>query len=385
MFKNLLIQRDEISKDFMKFYQSRNFIIHDQLPLKIEFDPTLSFTSCSICVFKKYETENTICMDYITVQNCLRTNTYLISQQIDEDLLWTSSLTMMGGYKKVTNENAKRLFQEQLILQGVFLKRWIKQSQEIILTIPKVLLDINYVDEDTVELLEKYKISVCLEDDINGDLEWKYGLNHLQGHGTRWEIKGEKTYNFGNVILIFKENEPIGIDFGGGLEILIQARNELAHKIMANDFCTDYIFQKSFESNSMIKLIDATNTLLTILLETEFLSQSSIRIDYVVYQYVKVFKSLVIYLEVSESQIYILIEELLKSKNINNENLDDVYTEKIYNEFVEKFSSYWNVNHYYQNSKTFKKRDFEQKKYEDLIVKLINKRKISSSKLLWGL
>lgn len=136
--------------------------------------------------------------------------------------------------------------------------------------------------------INKNKASVHINSDSN--LIWTYGINNYTGYGTRWEILNTETkltYNFGNVIAIFYKNSIIGFEFGGGLEILIQAKLDLENKIIATESFPNFIF-KEITLDENFKLIDSFITIFLIL-DTygEKEIKKLIRIKYNLFMYYK--------------------------------------------------------------------------------------------------
>lgn len=165
-----------------------------------------------------------------------------------------------------SSENTIQILEKNIYLFLKFLRSIFDNSQKIIITIPnKIKLNL----KNEVTQSENLEIIFLDKDDEN--LNWKFGLSNYSGIGIRWELKKNNLLvNCGNHIIMYKNGIPIGIDFGFGLENLVQVKLNLPHKILASPFSS--VFSNILEecNDLNIKMVDALATYITIIDETNF-------------------------------------------------------------------------------------------------------------------
>lgn len=310
---------------FIRNFEKNSFLYHQSLPLKIDFDSTLNFTNSSICIYKYYYLTQQKCKDYVTVQEAIRTNTYNILLNDDLILSWNSHLTMLGGFINANSQSIEKKLKESIYNIYEYLSMIIEKK--IILTIPPEI-KIEFDDQ----FLRKKNLKIIYLKNSLEELKWKFGINGIDGIGIRWEIEGPQILNCGNNIIMYKNGIPIGIDFGLGLEVLVQSKLELPHKIFASIFYT--IFENiGFElDNKIIKIIDALATYITLLDETKNLKIASRSIARTATYYLKA----IIHLKNKiDNKIFLLILDLL-IKNNPKWNINSILIKNIILENIEK-------------------------------------------------
>ncbi|MGY6172017.1 hypothetical protein ACW95P_01560 [Candidatus Mycoplasma pogonae] len=252
------IEKDKILKTFLKLY-SKKYHFTKPLPLKINFDPTLQFTNCTITTAKKMWINNKN-KSYITVQKALRTNTF-INHDENKEFKWNSELTMLGGFVISSDTTIENELKNQfLFLNEIF------SEKKFIIKITFNSLLVNFFNLNFLEIFKNEENKIIVKLEKNNDLVWKYGFNNFKGLGTSWEIintENNNRYAFGNVIAIFDEKKLVGFEFGGGAEILVQAKMNLDSKIFASDSFYNLIFDIANLTDNY-KLMDAIITILTI-------------------------------------------------------------------------------------------------------------------------
>lgn len=310
--------RTQFPEEFILFFKNNNFIYHDPLPLKIDFDKTLSFTNSTTCIFKYYKLNGRNCFDYITVQNALRTNTYATLLNNNITLLWNAHLTMLGGYINSFSNNILELFEKNIYLSLKFLKSILGENQIIIITIPskiKVQLREEIFQYRNLEI-------IFLKEEVE-DLIWEFGLPNISGIGVRWELKnGETILNCGNHIIMYEDKKPIGIDFGFGLEVLIQAKLNLSHKILASTFYPIFRILPQNFTDLHIKIVDALATYITMTYETNFYQKTTRSINRTATYYLRAIQFLKI--QIPENDFSIILESLISTDQSWIKNKEDL-------------------------------------------------------------
>ncbi len=305
------IQEDKfkISNFFLELCKKQGLEIHSPLPIKINFDPSLEFTTCTICIFKNFVIKNKPLKGYATVQPALRTNTH----NLKEPLIWNAELTMLGGFIPV-NTFTNSPFDFLINLQYSFLKKLTNNEFDIILTVPTFFLDDRIINEETIQRISE-DISVINVDEYE-DLYWKYGLDGIYGIGSRWEIMNKYTkevYNFGNVIFIYdKYNNGIGVEFGGGLEVLIQALKNLPYKILTSSNYSEVLLNDIKNLDINCRLNDLLITSIYIMFEISFLRNiNNIRLNHTLYQYILSLKEVMFQNNIKEESVIKLLEDII--------------------------------------------------------------------------
>lgn len=302
-FKHIKSERLKLYNFFINYFSKFGYNYVKEIGLEIKSDPTLKFCNCTIVVAKQKWIKNEINDDYITIQNSLRTNTFEVIHS-NNSLNWNSELTMIGGfltdYKKI----------DDIIIQQInFIKKYLVfDYYEIYLTLDFDFCKKTNVDTEKIKAFVKKVV-------INNkkELVWKYGYKNFIGFGSRWEVLNVKNnflFNFGNIIAIFDEENFIGYDFGGGAEILIQAKLNLKNKITVSPSFLNIIFKK-VNLNDNFKIIDCIITIYKILFNSK-VKENTIYDNYVLYMYYRALISLVKLWEIDFHQLY----EYLKMQKI---------------------------------------------------------------------
>ena len=151
-FSELLYLRKMICSDYINFYSCKDYEIEQPLPLKTNYDPTLYFTNCTICSFKEKYIKGKSQNNYCLVQKCIRTNTYDNMHKCSY-LKYTSSIYMLGGFKKTDNKNFITDYNQCIISQASFLRRWISEEKRIIVETPNIIFDNGLLLDSTINLL----------------------------------------------------------------------------------------------------------------------------------------------------------------------------------------------------------------------------------------
>lgn len=312
--KNIKKLRKVISMDFLNFHSTITSNIKEPMPLKFDEDPTLFFTNCSICLFKRDYIKQEKISPYLTVQECLRTNNFKeISLNSQKNYKWNTSIYMLGGFVPVKNNDFKNTLLKVINKQTEFYLKWIKDNAELKINLHNFFSDISQIED---LLISNKQVSYEFYNKSNNDLEWKYGLDNIRGFGIEWTIsKDETNFVFGNVILMFQDEKIIGIDFGGSLEILIQHILDLPYKIFASYYVNPYIYRVMSNSIDHIKVVDIVATLIDIIIETNYCTYQNIRIKYIFNQYTNLLKDYIKYNDFKKEFITKIVEGILDQKN----------------------------------------------------------------------
>lgn len=288
------ILRRNFCSDYLSFYKNLGFEVLPPLPLRIHFDPSLTFTSCSICLFKKMYFEGIEPQKYCVIQPSFRTNTYKEIHS-GESLQYTASLTISGTFSPTDRQSLQEDFERAVLWQAEFLSHHLRAGQMIRLTLPKQLVPL--ISWRGQETLLNFSVQIVQDDE---GLVWTYGMGDIVGVGTRWEIVSGRTYyNWGNVIVIYRSQEPIGIESGGSLEVALQGILELPHKIFANQYCGAEMAAEMIQSTPMlIKYFDVLDVIATILWETRAEAILPLQLSAVLEQYVRAFKCLTVLMKI---------------------------------------------------------------------------------------
>lgn len=328
--------RDLIRYKYISFYKNKGIENIPALPLKIDYDPTLSFVNCTICHMKKMYIEDKKLKAYCVSQPALRTNTY---HEIHNDmyLTYTASLEMLGVFQPITElKYAADVLKNQILWQIDFLHQCLGDKFGIRIEISNKFCE--YVEKKFFKELENYNVSFYIEKE---NYEWEYGMDNIIGIGSNWFIKYESyEYEFGNVILLLKDNVPMGVESGGGIEVIMQSIMGSTHKIYSNMYATKEVERQILENGMLsIMYFDTIDVISNILWEMKDESQRTIQIDEVLEQYIRAFKSLVVLLDLSRSTIekYINMYEVCHKEWCK-------YPGELFNRLEEELSNCWDVS-----------------------------------------
>lgn len=322
-YNELMNIKKEICSKYISHYKNKGHIEMASLPLDYKKDITLDFTTCTICAAKDNIREMKKGKDYVMIQTALRNTHIDVLGKMQEDDYFFSFFSMMGGFKYYSEESlATKEFSEILKSEFDFLKNY---GNKIILTIPIQYKELLAIDDSTLEHLKKEKCLIKYSKNDEKNLKWKYGINGVEGYGTRWEIGNDgDIVNWGNTINVFVNKKPFGVDFGGGVESLIYSNQKLKNSIYANDSMTD--LTKDFCSNSSLheKMIDCVVSVMCIIANKKnIILRDRCLLD----KYMSILNSLMILTNISKENILMIVNDI-NSKNIsflNNENMEQIF------------------------------------------------------------
>lgn len=327
-YKQLLELRKCICNEYLNQYSNLGFSIAEELPLDCKNDVTLDFTTCTICKAKPFIKTETIGNDYVMIQPAMRNTHVNEIGYLNSQLPFLSCFTMMGGF--LFYDNVKLFeseFNNVVYNEFKFLKKYF---EKIILTIPEQYNDRLPISEENRKLLLDNCCDLKYSNCDMENLKWKYGIDKIIGYGTRWElINKEKIVNWGNTICVYKENKPIGIDFGGGLETLIYAKEDIRNSKYANDLMTDYA--KEFCEEDLIneKIFDCITSLLCMISNKD---KIILRDRVLLTKYLKLLYGYMIISNQSEERVFELLHSILKSESKHVCHNYNIF-EKFKNEF----------------------------------------------------
>lgn len=288
-------KREYIRAHFLDLYQQNGFKIQAPLPLRIDYDPSLSFVNCSICLFKKQYFEGKKLQKYCVSQPALRSNTFKATQNND-GLLYTASLEMLGAFSPVTTQSLLHELNNHFVCQAKFLHD-IFQSSKICVNIPKFIFDLLLPNTLTYLSALNVEITKII------DAYWRYGVDEITGVGSTWFVnhKGQ-IGEFGNIIILSKDDTVIGIESGGSIEALIKLLFDLPHKIYANTYATDYIIKRISENiQYSVEYYDSLDVVLHILFY--YGNDLKIQLNPILERYVRIIKSYLIINEIPADAI----------------------------------------------------------------------------------
>lgn len=327
--------RNEARHLYLRFYISKGFTYNESLPLRIHFDPTLSFVNCSICHFKKAYLNDEELMSYCVTQPALRTNTYKIIHS-KEELKYTASLEMLGTFLITCNESVISDFKKQMLYQAEFLNSYMNENFCFLVKISPRLVP--YLTENLIKHLNAYNVEILLDQE---DLCWNYGIDGIIGIGTDWLIlKDGVQYEFGNVIILYKNGIPIGIESGGSIEVLLQSKCRLPHKIYTNTYCNEWMVSKiEAKSNLIIKYFDALNVISYILWTLNNCDDVSLKLLVVLEQYIRALKSIMCIEKIN----YYDLEEDIMNLGTNYDEWSSC-PEKLYQAIRNELDNQWDMS-----------------------------------------
>lgn len=314
-----------ICLEYIIHYENKGYINMPPLPLDSKEDVTLDFTTCTICAAKKNIREMKKGKDYVLIQPALRNTHIDVLSKIGGDNAFFSFFSMMGGFKYYSNENNfKKEFNEVLKNEFDFLCKYAKQ---VILTIPIQYKDFLEIDNQTLNYLNSKKCIIKYSENDEKNLKWKYGINNVEGYGTRWEIcNGGDIVNWGNTINVYVNGKPFGVDFGGGVESLVYANQNLKSSIYANDAMTDLIKDFCYNNNIHEKIIDCVISSMCTIANKENII---LRNKYILQKYLSILNSLMILTNVSKDNILAIVEDINSKKIpfLYKENMEEIFEE----------------------------------------------------------
>ena len=335
--ENIESERMFVSKQFIELYSQRGFLIYNPLELKIDYDPSLFFVNCSICHFKKNYFLVKKTEKYCVSQPALRTNTFR-EIQANKPLTYTAELEMLGAFSKCDKSNFSKELITHIKAQADFIRLILKKN--------KVSVDISssiykLIDEETIHYLSELNIEMLIK---NNPIKWTYGIDNIYGIGTNWNIYSQsQKCEFGNVVVLYKDNKCIGIESGGSIEALIRITNNLPHKIFANTYCTDYIAKVIFGNKPYaIEYYDALNVISNI--AYFYYSECPLQLKPILERYIRTIKSYHILYDVSENSFKNDIYNITYYNKYWYQSPSKLY--KIVKRYI---SEIWNIDILFQN------------------------------------
>lgn len=306
---------DSLLSFYAKLYRDDNFYLETALPLISNDDISLEFINCTICLAKQNIKNNIIGKDYILFQPAIRTKNYNGVLDVIHQTRYASCFTMIGGYKYIKNAVDCPIDLERILLnEAKFLNHFF--SQKVQLTIPEQYVNKIPISQDFISKLVAEGIKIIYSQDDMKKLKWKYGISGVEGFGIRWSIIEDRIINWGNTVVLYRGDSPIGIDFGGGLEILLQAYCSLPHCVYANRRITQQI--ADFICNqTRLKITDALVFLFDVFEATDDIESCSARIKYILNQYVRSLAANIIRDNISFCEFSILVESMA-TENLNS-------------------------------------------------------------------
>lgn len=319
-YLDLLFYRNKIIECYYSIYS--DYKILTPFSLDSKEDITLDFVNCTICGAKDNISNNKVGENYILSQPCLRNNHIDALKDKNNKTNYMGYFTMLGGFCYVNDkDNWIQKFNEIILKQFTFF-RTIYKDNFIKLTLPMQYKGYLPLTEKTKEKLLNNKCQILYSDIDEENLKWKYGIEDVQGYGTRWEIAGLKKsfVNCGNDIVLFKNNKAIGIDFGSGLETLVSVLNGEEHLLYSNIVCSDLIKKFCKRNQNNEKLIDCLTSLLCI---EHYKEYYNFRIKYLKYMYIKIISAICIINNISEEFLILLITDICKNISVkyNKKNI----------------------------------------------------------------
>ena len=311
-YNELVKIKREVCSKYISHYVNKGYIEMPSLPLNYKNDITLDFTTCTICTAKENISHVERGKDYVMIQPALRNTHIDVLGKMYGDDFFFSFFSMMGGFKYYSDESIyKKEFSEIIRSEFDFLREY---GNQIILTIPKQYMELLEIDISTLEYLKSRNCIIKYSINDEKNLKWKYGIDGVEGYGTRWEISNDgDIVNWGNTINIFVNQKPFGVDFGGGVESLIYANQRLKNSIYANDAMTDLTKQFCYNSSLHEKMIDCVVSAMCIIANKE---KIILRDRYILDKYMSILNSLMVLNNISKENILMIVNDI-NSKNID--------------------------------------------------------------------
>ena len=328
-YLDLLLYRNKIIECYYSIY--KDYKILTPFSLDSKDDITLDFVNCTICGAKDNIANGKIGENYILSQPCLRNNHIDALKDKDTKTNYMSYFTMLGGYCYINeNDNWIEKFNDIVLKQFSFFKILYKNNL-IKLTIPIQYKQYLPLLENTKKILLDNNCDIVYSYEDEKNLKWKYGIDNVDGYGTRWEIENSKNklVNCGNDIVLFKNNDAIGIDFGSGLETLISVLNGKDHLLYSNIVCSDLVKSFCKDNQNNEKLIDSLISLLCIEYYKEY---HSFRIKYLKYMYTKIISAICIINNISEEFLITLMNDIRKNIGIKSNEKNKLIINSIINQ-----------------------------------------------------
>lgn len=343
---------EEFSTKVANFYKSKGLDYQEPLGLiPGEEDETVTFTSATINNFKKYirEEEEIPENGVYTIQDCLRTQNLDYRYEMGISPKFGSYFTMFG-----------------LISKPDTLVETYKNTIEFIeseLGIPSESIVVHKSSKHNVfnGLMNENSNEQWVEDKIDW-YSWEYGEDSVRGEGITFEIPNksnpEKTQEIGNLVLIYKGEDPIAVEWGFGLETTKSRLEGLPHPIFSSIIGEKYLYKNNYRINENdILFLDYANILY-------HLEKNEIKLGnnkYVDRSIKQLFQGL-------SMQIFLTIRDISDLEDLLGRKKDGLFEEfEVYNcSFQERVSLF--INSYRQIVSNYKDSRSEKK-----IEKTINK------------
>ena len=349
------IRSQLIDRWIVQFNKDFNLVDSDSLLNKI--DPTIAFNNCSICIFKNNIIEKSEIEDYIVIQDCLRTNTYRQIHDLD-NYKWTANITMLGGYKKVTVSNSLSILANMIERQYKFLEPFISDKINLLIEVSEE----NYYIYKVLESNRNVKVNIVKSE----ELRWKYGIRGYTGIGSEWILESDNSrYHFGNTILIYENGKPIGIDFGGSLEVLVQTMLGEDYKIFGCSYAKSFVLTFINKSEEHRLLTDCLATLLLIFDSTDNIKNISISFEQTLYEYLYATISLLIITDLEYSEVKLVLYDLSKNLLFKKE-IEEKYSIYLLNKLTEIRTIIEEKDFYYKFLDYNKLTNLEKKAFKKL-------------------
>ena len=246
----------DISTKIIDFYNSKGLNYHEPLDLiPGEEDKSVTFTSATINNFKKYlRGEEEIPFNGVyTIQNCLRTRNLDCRYGSGETPHFGSYFRMFG-----------------LIGRPDSLLKTYADAIEFVeseLGIPSESIVVHKSSKHHIfnELMGENSKQHWFEDKINW-YNWKYGEEGIRGEGISIEIPNKlsprETQVIGNIVVIYKKDEPIAVEWGFGLETTTSRLEGFPHPIFSSVIGERYLKRNNnFVDKKDILFLDYANIL----------------------------------------------------------------------------------------------------------------------------
>ncbi len=265
-----LQQEKSLSSSVIDFYGSKKYV--EQEPIGLipgEIDSTVTFTSATINTFKKYfeYPEGLPEEGVFTTQKCLRTQNLDLRYNFNENPKWGSCFHMFGLFAPY--HKLDKIFPEakQFIVENLGV-----QEQEII-----VHQKGNHHEFDFLK--NGGGNEVWKRDEISY-YDWKYGEKNFSGRGITLCIPNKMdvglSQEMGNIVVIYKDEKPLFVEWGFGLETTASRILGLPHPIFMSKVGQRYLkLEEERADEGDILLLDYANILLNLEQEGIDISSSS--------------------------------------------------------------------------------------------------------------
>ena len=247
---------EDISTKVRDFYNSKGLEYREPLGLiPREDDKSVTFTSATINNFKAYlRGEEEIPVNGVyTIQSCLRTR----------------NLDHRYGFEKTPRFGSYfRMF--GLIRRSDFLLETYADAIEFVeseLGIPSESIVVHKSSKHEIfnELMDGNSKQNWFEDKIDW-YNWEYGEEDIRGEGISIEIPNKsnlaETQVIGNIVVIYKKDEPIAVEWGFGLETTTSRLEGFPHPIFSSVIGERYLHKNNYCINEKdILFLDYANIL----------------------------------------------------------------------------------------------------------------------------